>query len=374
MLMNGGGNAMLKKVAAGIVTGVLLFGSVIFAADTDHWVYPELKDYKQKIVSYKDGIAPNSPVTTEEWKSFHTQVLNDVKLNDPITLGDWASGLKMALDLPEMDRDKMIQFYVRDLGNGNYITRENAAGGLVKLLTGSYIGGSVTGEELKPAKKLTDSIEISEMQRSLVERAYVLGILDSTVKDKFRPKDNLTNAEAVSMLYHVTVKLAYGLPILPPNHWLQAEMEPAYSTGNVPDPLKKVLRRAFKDPLNADRNIPVGLWHDMLMAGLDHVSNDSAMTSNYTIKLEKDGGILRDRAVAGIIILAGASREITPAEQAETEVVFTDYNQAYEKDKIAIAHGYGMLKGRADGEFVVNGYLTYAEAAALIIRSSSIRP
>jgi hypothetical protein len=368
------GTAMWKKVGAGIIAGVVLFGSVGFAAETDHWVFGELKDYKQKIVLYQDGIASSSPITPEEWKSFHGQVLNSGNLNDPITLENWAIGLKMALDLPEVDRDKMIQFYVHDLGSGKDITRENAVGGLVKLLTGSYIGGSVTGEELKSSKALVDRMEISEMQQTLVERAYIMGLLDSTVKDKFRPKDKLTNAEAVSILYHVTVKLAYTVPNLPANHWLRMEMESAYSAEKVPNSLKKVLRRAFKDPLNADRNIPVELWHDMLLAGLYEVPNDKALTSGYTLKLEKDGGILRDRAVAGMITLAGAARDVTSNEQEKIEAAFSDYKHAYEKDKLAIAQVYGLLKGRTDGEFVVNGYLTYAEAAALIIRASSIRP
>jgi hypothetical protein len=152
------------------------------------------------------------------------------------------------------------------------------------------------------------------------------------------------------------------------------EMESAYSAEKVPDSLKKVLRRAFKDPLNADRNIPVELWHNMLLAGLYEVPNDQALTSDYTLKLEKDGGILRDRAVAGMITLAGADRDVTSIEQEKIAAAFSDYKQAYEKDKLAIAQVYGFLQGRTDGEFVVNGYLTYAEAAALIIRASSIRP
>lgn len=364
---------MWKKTAAALMIGVMLCGSTGFAAENDHWVYDELKDYKQKIVSYKDGIASNSSITKEEWNSFHTQVLNGSMLNEPISLANWSTGIKMALDLPDGEWDNMLQIYVQGLGNGTFITRENAVGGLVKLLTGSYISGSVTGEQLRSAKALTDAAVISERQRTLVEYAYVLGILDSEVKERFRPQDKLTNAEAVSMLYRVTVKLAYSQPVLPSNHWLQAELASAYSAGHMPDSLKKVLRRAFKDPSNADRNIPVALWHELLMAGLHDVPDDKAKTSSYTLRLAQDGGILRDRAVAGIVILAGASRETTAAEQEKTAALYTDYFDAYDKEKLAIAQNEGLLKGRSEGVFAVNGYLTYAEAAALLIRASLIR-
>jgi hypothetical protein len=276
----------------------------------------------------------------------------------------------MATAMPEKDRDTWIKSYVYELGQGTEISRENAVGGMVKLLIGSYIKGSWSGEELKPAKALLDFRDINEKLRGLVDIAYVQGILDDTVQEKFRPKDKLTNAEAISMMYRVMEKLAYRMPILPENHWLTEELEASYQSGKLPKPMLKVLRRSFQDPKNADRNIPVSLWHELLLSGLQVPDDIREKALMYTLDFNQDGGILRDRAVVSITKLGKNPRSATTEEKINAEKAFSDYRDAFDSDKIAVAYGDGLLEGQTGQSFGVHRYLTYAEAAALAVRAS----
>jgi hypothetical protein len=184
---------------------VLLFGMnglAAAAAEESHWVDNELKDYKQLLVPAKDSASAHGPITAEEWKSFHNNVLNAAKFDEPMEIYQWATGLKMAMDLPEERIDALLQMYVYGLAV-NYpqgIRREDAVGGLVKLLTISHLKGNWSGEELKPAEAIKDMNMISDRQKVLVQIAYAEGILDTNTKETFRPQDKLTNAEAISML------------------------------------------------------------------------------------------------------------------------------------------------------------------------------
>jgi hypothetical protein len=351
---------LVSMLAISLSCGSLAHGAA--AAEDHHWVMKELEVYKQYISPYRD--------MAREWDSFQRNVLEQTKLNSPILLDDWATALMMATALPEEDRETWINMYVYDLGQGMEITRENAVGGMVKLLTGSYIKGSWTGEELQSARALLDDREINEKQRSLVEIAYVLGILDDTVQGTFRPKDILTNAEAISMMDKVMGKLAYSMPVLPENHWLTDELEAAYQSGMLPKPILKVLRRSFRDPMNADRNIPVDVWHEMLLTGLQVPANIRENVSMYSLAFNQDGGILRDRAVVGITKLGKHPRSATIREKINADRAFSDYNDAFDPDKMAVAYGDGLLDGRTGLSFGVHSYLTYSEAAALAIRAS----
>lgn len=362
---------MKKKLIVSILSIFMAYGSTAYGAvEETHWVMKELKDYKQYIVPYRDNASTQGTITQKEWDSFQRNVLDSGKLDKPILLDDWATALKMAADLPEKNRDEWISIYVHGLGQGTEITRENAVGGMVKLLIGSYFKGSWSAEELKSAKALLDHKDISDKQRGLVEIAYVQGILDDSVKEKFRPNDKLTNAEAISMMFRVMGELAYDKPDLPANHWLSEELESAYQSSKLPKPMLKVLRRALQDPMNVERNIPVALWHEMLVSGLPVPAYIKEKAFMYTLAYDRDGGILRDRAVVGVTKLGKNPRSATAEEKMKAEQAFADYRAAFDSDKIAVAYGDGLLEGRNGQSFGVHGYLTYAEAAALAIRAS----
>ncbi|UKS28329.1 hypothetical protein LOZ80_05165 [Paenibacillus sp. HWE-109] len=364
---------MKKKLLVSMLAVILSCGSVAYGASDDtHWVTKELKEYKEFILPYRDNASTSiqGSISLKEWNSFQINVLDGTKLNNPIVLDDWATALKMATALPEKDSEAWIKMYVHELGQGTEITREHAVGGMVKLLIGSFIKGSWSGEELKPAKALQDYQDISDNLRGLVEIAYIQGVLDATVQDKFRPNDKLTNAEAISMMFRVMGKLAYNMPILPANHWLTEELEAAYQSGKLPKPMLKVLRRSFQDPMNTDRNIPVGLWHEMLLSGLPVPAYIREKASVYTLAYNQDGGILRDRAVVGVTKLGKNPRSATLEEKINAEKAFTDYRDAFDSDKIAVAYGDGLLEGQTGQSFGDHSYLTYAEAAALAVRAS----
>lgn len=341
-------------------------------AESNHWAMKELEGYKPFIVPYgeRDLASAQNAISEQEWDSFQRNMFDATRLDNPILIDDWATALKMATALADKDRETLINNYVHKLGQGTEITRENAVGGMVKLLIGSYIKGNWSGKELQPAKTLLDYIDINEHQRNLVEIAYVQGVLDTTVQNKFRPNDKLTNAEAISMMLRVMEKLAYRMPILPANHWLTDELEAAYNSGMLPKPMLKVLRRTFNNPSNADRNIPVGLWHEMLLTGLSVPANSREKASLHTLAYNQNGGILRDRAVVGITMLGKNPRSATSEEKINAENAFTDYRGAFDPDKIAVAYGEGLLKGQSGQTFGVNSYLTFAEAAALAVRAS----
>lgn len=349
----------------------LLGGNVALAADQPHWVDTELAAYKQEVLPYKDAAGVSAPITSEEWKVFYTEVLDSSKLDQPISTANWATGLKMAIDLPTGQKNAWIEGYVDGLADGKVMSRENAVGGMVKLLTGSYIKGSWSSTEMFSVSGLKDFTEISEKHIGLVQIAGALSLLDSTVTTSFRPKDKLTNAEAISMLHHVYA-LAYKAPKLPEGHWLDKELSQAYGAGTLTKPFLKVLNRVFKDQMNADQNISAENWQSMLLAGLPSYAGDKEASIPVTLGWSQDGGILRDRAVAGLVKLSGMSGEPTESARKKVALVFRDLQEAYDQGAIIQALYSGILEGREGDAFGVHGYLTNAEAAALIARASEL--
>jgi hypothetical protein len=177
-----------------------------FAAES-HWVEPELKNYKQQIVPYKDGSSMKGPITREEWNSFYFYVLNPTRYDEPIDIGNWVTMIKMGVQLPKGKEDDLIKGYVYDLAPmyAQHLNRETAVGGLMKLLSFSIVG-SGNYKQLDASKDFLDFKDIKEMQQGLVQTAYWDGLLDSATTTHFRPKDNLTNAEAISIMAKVMSK------------------------------------------------------------------------------------------------------------------------------------------------------------------------
>lgn len=206
-MKNVGLGLSIKKVT--ILMVIMLLAVPLFAySATVHWVEPELKPYKQKIVPYKDGSSIAGPITREEWNSFYFYVLNPERYDEPIDIGNWVTMIKMGVQLPKGKEDELIKGYVYNLVPmyAQHMNRETAVGGLIKLLTTSLVSGSWSNTQADASKVFTDFKDISDMQKGLIQIAYRDGLLDSTTQTNFRPKDNLTNAEAISIMEKVMIK------------------------------------------------------------------------------------------------------------------------------------------------------------------------
>jgi hypothetical protein len=198
---------MIKKMVTMMLVMLLTVPLFTYAASA-HWVDPELKSYKQRIVQYKDGSSMKGPITKEEWESFYFHVLSPDRFDKPIEIANWVTMIKMGVQLPKDKEDEMIKGYVYNLVPiyTMNLNRETTVGGLMKLLTASIVKGSWSNTEADASKVYVDFKDISDMQQGLVQIAYRDGLLDSATQTKFRPKDNLTNAEAISMMEKVMSK------------------------------------------------------------------------------------------------------------------------------------------------------------------------
>lgn len=135
----------------------------------------------------------------------------------------------ITLSLPDEKAGELLKMYVYGLASGDVMRREDAAGGLVKLLTLKYIKGNSTSAELEHSRVLSDLGDVSDRQRVPVQVAFCEGILDATVKNLFRPKDALTNAEAVSILSKVIKK--YGIDLNQTGRVGETAVFPRVATG-----------------------------------------------------------------------------------------------------------------------------------------------
>jgi hypothetical protein len=351
---------------------LLFIPGVLLAADeTEHWVYPELIDYKQKVVKFKDSSSVVGPVTQEEWKSFHYNVLDSTKLDEPIQIYHWVTMIKMGVDLPKGQEDSLINGYVYNLVQmyDKEINRETAVGGLIKLLSLSIVNASWDHTQADAAKALTDFEEISEMQNGLVRIAYRDGLLDSGTKDKFRPQQKLTHAEAISIMYKVLRKYEQAKPLveLPKGNWAAPEVNQLMER----QPFTKDIQQGILAGLGTDDRMPVSLWHELLATVLGFTKSIEGREVDYTYGLGQDGFIRRDRAVAGLMKLWGPSRDATEAERKAADQTFSDYRIAFDPSKLAIAYSLGVVQGYGS-TFGPERGLTYNEALVLLSRVVSL--
>lgn len=362
---------MSGKIVTLLLCLMLMLPGAALAAEEEHWVYPELKDYKQMIVNYKDGSSTEGPVTQEEWKSFHYNVLDPAKLDEPVQIYHWATMIKMGVELPKDRADELIDGYVYGLVQmyAEDINRETAIGGLMKLLSLSIVKATWDSTQADASKVFTDFKDVSDMQNGLIRIAYRDGLLDSGTKNTFRPKDKLTNAEAISIMYKVMKKYEQAGPqIVPPiGHWATAEIKTLLE--------KHRFTMDQKDQLNAglaaDDVIPVSLWHELLASRLGFPADKNSPEAMYTYGLAHGEFLSRDRAVAGLMKLWGPSRDATKAERQAASEAFSDYNEAFDTSKLAIAYGLGVIKGYGH-DFGPERGLTYGEALVLLSRITAI--
>jgi hypothetical protein len=217
---------MTKSLLSLVLLMTLSTPNFALAAEA-HWVLKELAPFKQLIVPARDTATSGGPITAEEWRSFQEKVLNTPYFDEAITIQNWATMMKLAVRLPKDQADSFLQGYVYSFDKQGKIKREDAVGGMVKLLTSQTISGNWSQGEANPSVTITDTKQVSDWQSPLFFIAYREGILDATVKDTFRPQEWLTNAEAVSMAYRVMKK--FGVPLgydslWPEQHWSAPEM------------------------------------------------------------------------------------------------------------------------------------------------------
>jgi hypothetical protein len=230
------------SITAIMVIWALIVTSTIITASggEQHWVYEDLAEFKQQIHPMYNLAIDKGTITSEEWNEVHTVVLNDLNLDNPIHIDHWAAMLKFIVGLPKNELDEHMKTYVYNFAQSGNITREDAVGGLIKLLTFKHISGSwsITDKGPNAAEDLLDYHSMSDKQQGLLLIAYRDQILDATVIDYFRPKDKLTNAEAVSMLNQVIIKyvnpnekaaVKAKMTAWPVDHWSAKEMEYFYA-------------------------------------------------------------------------------------------------------------------------------------------------
>lgn len=350
-------------------------------AAEEHWVNDELAGFKQLIYPVVKTVPSNGIASEAEWESVNTNFVNEEKLDKPIFARDWAIMLKMILDLPEAQTEQLLKMYVYGLTDDEHILREDAVGGLVKLLTIDYIKGSGSAEELKPANNLKDIGEVSEMHEVLVRIAYCEGILDSTVKDFFRPKDELTNSEAVSMLYKVIRKYDIRLKtkvILKQQHWASGPIKVLAGRTKNNTQLANIIEDILYDdnannPYVLDEPIRDENWNNLLAAVLkqNEPKYEKETFEGYTYGLAENGYVPRDKAVAGLMKLLDVTERVEARDAADEELKaaalrFSDFNAAFDTSKLAICLSEGLISGYTDGSFKPKQLLTNAEAVTLI--------
>ena len=351
--------------------------------DKEHWVIKELAEYKQFIVLLRDSsIAGKGPITLEEWEQIHSTVLDAEKLDEPINIDHWCTLLKMAFDQDKPKSPDMLKMYVYGLADAKKITRQDAVGGLVKLLTMGYISGSATAEELAASHVLKDLKDADFRQENLIRKAYSEGLLDAATTEFFRPKDHLTNAEAISMVYRVMKKYMRKTVITLDHlggHWAVPHIKDVAELARKRESLAVAVGglvahdKSLSVPAAVlDAPISVKEWNDLIMniLAFDKAKYDDSFLQNYTYGIAKDGRITRGAAVAGLVKLLHASeavawRDATPKERELAGSSFKDYQQSFDASKLAIALTENLVTGYENQTFGPDRPLTRGEALTL---------
>lgn len=358
----------MKRKVLYLLCILLVLSNIVFSYGSEkHWVYDELAEFKQLALNY------NNMITREEWESVKHSVFDETKLDQPIATYNWAILVKMILDPDHGTSGQMMDQYLYNLAKGNVMKREDAVGGLVKLLTKDYVKGSVTWEEVKPAEALLDLKEISEMQTTLVQIAYIEGILDSKTITHFKPKQDLTNAEAISILNKVIKKYKnQGIKAdrNANDHWSYHHIKSFANNIDVTDQHSKIINTMVQSYDNLNTPISIDHWNTLLLDTLNLDVNDK-MARDYTFGLSENGSIRRGEAVAGIIKLLHIKeyikgRDASQEEQIITSKALRDYDTAFDKSKLSIAYVEGIINGYEDGTFRPNQFLKKGEAFALL--------
>lgn len=205
---------IIQQTALTALLLALVLPTSVYANDAELiWIKSELAPFKQLLVPARElTLHGRGPISVEEWEKFNSETLDVLKLNEPISTSNWATLMKLAVQMPEdaKQRALTLQAYVDDFNQQGFIHREDAVGGMVKLLSLRTMNASSHEGDPDPQLALKDVSDINAKQLGLFHIAYREGLLDSFVKDQFRPKDLVTHREAVSMAYRILQK--FGAP------------------------------------------------------------------------------------------------------------------------------------------------------------------
>lgn len=357
-----------------------------------HWVYDELADFKQKIVQVVGRDSKYNGINEDEKNIIRNEVFNEDYLDQPLKVKYWAVLLKAVLKLPDENNKSLLNMYVYDLATEDEIAREDAVGGMVKLLSFKpYLKGFNTAEQLEPAKALKDLQALSDRQDILVRIAYCEGLVDSKATEFFRPKERLTVAEAISMLYKVVTKYSITYDTSGENDTQKSDVSANKITqGNWVDTelqnYRDRLQRKFVKLKTAEsilldgrvgndesvlyEAVTVKKWSEVLKHVLE--IKDDKVVHSYTYGLVKGETIPRDVAVAGMVKLLHYTgqvngRDASEQERLEASAAFIDYTDAFDTSKLAIAYHEGLVKGYPDRTFRPKQALANAEALILML-------
>jgi hypothetical protein len=347
------------------------------ASGGQHWVYDELADFKQLILPLKQDAIKDGTISEAQFTAVHTQVFNESMLDLPIATENWVTLLKITIQLPAEDIASLLNMYVYSFSVDNHLQREDAVGGLVKLLSFNHLKAAASAEDPQASGILTDYMEISEKQKALVQIAYTEGLLDGSVHHTFRPHDPMTAAEAISMLYRTLTKLG---PATNPelirstddSHWLYPLIKEYQQKPDSHDEVNHLVAKWLAREMGTQLDSPISVdnWDTLLSVALN--LQGTKITLPYTTALADQGYIRRDKAIVGIMKLW--PEDPTDASQADYDAVtkvFTDTEQAFDLSKLALAYQAGIVQGYGDRTFRPQNLLTHGEAIALILRLNS---
>ncbi|MEW9699302.1 hypothetical protein [Paenibacillus sp. SI8] len=370
---------MMHKFIQQTALTALLLAAVIPAAVHANeanmdWINNELAPFKQSIVPAKRLITNGQPpISKEEWDTFSKDVLNTLKLKEPISIPNWATLLKLSVRLPEEadQLQSLLQAYVYDFNTENQIRKEDAVGGMIKLLSMHTLNASWDANDPDPRQTITDVSQISDKQMGLFYIAFREGILDSSVKDQFHPKAPLTNQEAISMAHRIIQK--YGPPVgydalWPDHHWSSDEVKSALRSYPKRQTFQQIASTLVNDAptiSRLDQPMDSDGWRKVLLA--------AGAPRPFVPQTASQDSIERWVAIDELVKLYGPSREVTGEEIDQLHLHFTDTADTADADGIhslALATSLGWVKGDAEGLLHPKRLLTRAEAYILAARVS----
>ncbi len=373
--------SFLKYISKIFIIIVLIPITFVMASEDKHWAYNELAAYKQLMLP----VINNDLVSEADKDIIRREIFSEENLDKDIHIDYWALLLRETMRLNNKDKTKLLDIYVYGLATGEKIKREDAVGGMVKLLTLEHLSGQINNEDLKGAQALKDIGRISEIHSVLVQKAFAEGILDSTVNDSVRPNDILTVAEAISMLYRVMEKYNIDLNENVKNngiktmeqHWVNLEID--YILKAFPEKVTKLerIQNIIEESKEYDFNtyISIDKWNELLFYIYDseHTKYDRSILEIYTYGMAKGKYITRNNAIAGMLKISGILgilelRDATDEEIANTTLRFKDYKDITDKSKVSQAVAIGLINGYEDNSLKPEQYITKGEAVAIIIR------
>lgn len=176
----------------------------------------------------------------------------------PLEVDDWETIIRILFFFQAKD-DGYTQTPITRLSDDEYIERQYALAGLMQLLSPLYnLSFDEDPESLKKSDEITDIETLTEACQLQVRQAYCIGLADITVDEKklFRPFDDLTSGEALSMVYRIIDSL--GPPVFSKEDGLKVEAAEPMTIVAVNDglPVEEIGKEyyAYRDTLQKSKS------------------------------------------------------------------------------------------------------------------------